>query len=145
MKLKALCCMLIFSLFLGHLNGCSQKDPMETAMEQIESTAESIGEQIKEGISTGKDQIESMLTSALGGESMDTVQEDRSMIGKEEAQRIALEYVGLPSSEVRGLHTEYEIDDGVPKYDITFYKGAEAYEFEIHAYDGRILSFDQDR
>ena len=25
------------------------------------------------------------------------------------------------------------------------YKGAEEYEFEIHAYDGRILSFDQDR
>lgn len=108
MKLKALCCMLFFCLFLGLLSGCSQKDPMETAMEQIESTAESIGEQIKDGISTGKDQVESMLTSALGGESMDAIQEDRSMIRNK-------------------------------------YKGAEEYEFEIHTYDGRILSFDQER
>lgn len=63
---------------------------------------------------------------------------------KEQAQAIALEHAGFSANQVNRLRTEYEIDDGVAQYDVSFHEGAWEYEFEIHAETGRILSFDKD-
>ena len=65
-------------------------------------------------------------------------------ITRDEAERIALDYAGFTADSVTRLRTEYEIDDGVPQYDIQFFEGDWEYEFEISAGDGRILSFDKD-
>ncbi len=61
-----------------------------------------------------------------------------------QAQEIALNHVGMTADQVQYLHTEYEIDDRIPQFDVQFYAGNTEYEFEIHAETGEILSFDRD-
>lgn len=62
----------------------------------------------------------------------------------EKAAQIALDHVGLTENQVKRLRTDYEIDDGVGQYDVSFLAGEWEYEFEIHAETGKILSFDKD-
>ena len=63
---------------------------------------------------------------------------------REEAEKIALDYLGFTAEQVTRLRTEYEIDDGLPQFDIEFIQGDWEYEFEIHAENGQILSYDKD-
>ena len=58
--------------------------------------------------------------------------------------QIALDYLGFTADQVTRLRTDYEIDDGIPQFDVEFHQGDWEYEFEIHGEDGRILSFDKD-
>lgn len=66
------------------------------------------------------------------------------LLTKEDAERIALEYTGFTADQVTRLRTEYEIDDGIPQFDVELHQGDWEYEFEISAEDGKILSFDKD-
>lgn len=66
------------------------------------------------------------------------------LISQEEAQRIALEHAGLKADQVTGLRVEYDVDDGVPEYDVEFHQGHWEYEYEIHAETGEIRSYDRD-
>ena len=66
------------------------------------------------------------------------------MLTEEEARKIALDYAGFTADQVTRLHSEYEIDDGIPQFDVEFYQGDWEYEFEIHAENGKILSYDKD-
>ena len=63
---------------------------------------------------------------------------------REQAEKIALGYLGFTADQVTRLRTEYEIDDGLPQFDIEFIQGDWEYEFEIHAENGQILSYDKD-
>ena len=65
-------------------------------------------------------------------------------ITREEARKIALDHLGFTADQVEHLRTEYEIDDGIPQYDVEFHQGDWEYEFEISAETGKILSFDKD-
>ena len=62
----------------------------------------------------------------------------------QEAETIALEYVELTADDVKKLRTEFEIDDGVPLYQVEFRVDRTEYEFEIHAETGKILSYEKD-
>ena len=62
----------------------------------------------------------------------------------EEAQSIALKHAGFSADQVTALHTEYEIEHGVPQYDVEFHHGTWEYDYEIHADTGEILSFSKD-
>lgn len=68
----------------------------------------------------------------------------QAAITKEEAESIALEQAGLTADQVTGLRTEYEIDDGVPRYEVQFRQGRWEYDYEINADTGEILSYDRD-
>ena len=63
---------------------------------------------------------------------------------QEQAQQIALDYLGITPEDAQRLRSQYEMDDGIPQYDVEFYQGDWEYEFEIHAETGKILSFDKD-
>lgn len=63
---------------------------------------------------------------------------------KEEAQAIALQHAGFTADQVTRLRTEYEIDDGIPRFEVTFRQGRWEYDYEINADTGTILSFDRD-
>lgn len=65
-------------------------------------------------------------------------------ITREQAEAIALEHAGLTTAQVTGLHTEYEIDEGVPRYEVQFYYDRWEYDCEIDADSGVILSYDRD-
>lgn len=57
----------------------------------------------------------------------------------EEAQAIALADAGLTAEAVRGLRTEFEIDDAVPEYEVDFRSGDTEYDYTIHAETGAVL------
>ena len=63
---------------------------------------------------------------------------------EEQARQIALEHLSLTADQVTRLRSGYEIDDGIPQYDVEFLQGDWEYEFEIHAETGKILSYDRD-
>ena len=67
-----------------------------------------------------------------------------ALITKEQAEKIALDHLGFTADQVSRMRTEYEIDDGIPQYDVEFLQGDWEYEFEIHAENGKILSYDKD-
>ena len=58
---------------------------------------------------------------------------------REEAEAIALKNAGLTGVTVTGLRSEYDIDDGIPEWEIEFYSGSWEYEYTIHAETGAIL------
>ncbi len=65
-------------------------------------------------------------------------------IGAAQAGAIALEHAGLTESQVTGLRTESEWDDGLLEYHVEFYTGEIEYEYEINAYTGEILKAEQE-
>ena len=58
---------------------------------------------------------------------------------REEAEAIALQHAGLTAADIAGLHSEYDVDDGVPEWEIDFYSGGWEYEYTVHAQSGAIL------
>lgn len=65
--------------------------------------------------------------------------EKSSKLTKAEAEKIALDHAGLSAAEVTRLHTEYDVDDGVPEYDVDFHADGFEYDYEIHAETGAVL------
>ena len=63
----------------------------------------------------------------------------------DDAKAIAVAHAGLVGQQVSRLHANYEIDDGVPQYDVEFYHNGIEYSYEIHADTGTVLSFEKDR
>ena len=61
-----------------------------------------------------------------------------------DAETIALEHAGVTADQVKFLHSEYEIDDGISQYDVEFYHNNQEFNYEIHAETGEILSFERD-
>lgn len=62
----------------------------------------------------------------------------------QDAQRIALDHAGFTPDEVTYLHARYELDDGVPQYEVGFHKDRWEYDYEIDARTGEILSYDRE-
>lgn len=73
-----------------------------------------------------------------------SVTEAAAPLTKEEAQAIALRHAGFTADQVTRLRTEYEIDDGVPRFEVTFRQGKWEYDYEINTNTGEILSYDRD-
>lgn len=65
-------------------------------------------------------------------------------ISEEKAQEIALKHAGLKADQVTGLRVSYDVDDGVPEYEVEFRYDGWEYEYEIHAETGEIRSYDRD-
>lgn len=61
-----------------------------------------------------------------------------------DAEDIALKHAGLKRKNVRFEQTEYDVDDGVPEYEVEFYADGWEYSYEIHAETGKILSSEKD-
>lgn len=67
-----------------------------------------------------------------------------SVIGEEEAVRIALEHAGLDEGDVSFVRSHPDFDDSRGVYDVEFYAGSEEFDYEIDAVNGTVLSFDSD-
>lgn len=93
------------------------------------------------------DSMEKMIQSA--GNAVETSAlmqptESTAPLTKEQAQAIALEHAGFTADQVTGLRTEYEIDDGIPRFEVKFRQDRWEYDYEINANTGAILSYDRD-
>ena len=58
----------------------------------------------------------------------------------EDAQNIALQHAGLEKDQVRDLHIEYEVELGVPQFEVEFHYDGWEYNYWISAESGEILS-----
>lgn len=65
-------------------------------------------------------------------------------ISEEEVRRIVLEHAGLKADQVKSMQMNYDVDDGVPEYEVEFRYDGWEYEYEIHAETGEIRSYDRD-
>ena len=69
-------------------------------------------------------------------------------LAREEAESIVLGHAGVALSNALYLHTELELDDGIPVYEVEFCVDIAdsvehlAYEYAIHANSGEILEFE---
>ena len=109
-----------------------------------EVSMEGPGEQVEEKLEAAEDRIKRDIRAMTDPVPEDASSVPESAITKEEAQRIALEHLGLTADQVKHLRTDYEIDDGISRYDVEFRYGGWDYEFEIHAATGKILTFDKE-
>ena len=61
------------------------------------------------------------------------------MLTAEEAEEIALAQVGLTREEISGLHSEYDVERGIPVYEVEFTHNGREYDYHISAETGQIV------
>ena len=146
MKKRLTAVLLVFVLMLS-MAGCSaahalQKlDAAEERMEnRLDIAEDKLEDSIRKAVAPAPETTEA---PAPADTKSGTVESDR-LLTQEQAQQVALDYLGITADQVSRLHTRYEIDDGLRQYDVEFIQGDWEYEFEIHAENGKILSYDKD-
>ena len=137
MRKQLTICLMLFALLMT-MAGCSSANAvrmLDAAEDQVEVKLES-----------DENKLEYWLRDAVipAPETNPAVTEPSGKLTREQAEKIALDYLGLTADQVTHMHSEYEMDDGIPQFDVAFCQGDWEYEFEIHAENGRILSYDKD-
>lgn len=115
---------MLISLTLAGLlmGGCGR---IEAAADAVEDRLDSVG-----------DTIESRMD--------DMMSRENGAITEAEAKAIALKHAGFTEDQVTYLRADYEIDDGVPQYEVSFHQNGREYDYEINAEDGTVISFDKE-
>lgn len=65
-------------------------------------------------------------------------------ISEAKAKEIALNHAGLNESDIAQYRIEFDVDDGVPSYEIEFRKGNYEYDYDIDAVSEKILKYEKD-
>lgn len=130
MKKSLTAAILVFALLLT-MTGCSAV----RAVQKIDAAEE----RFEERLDRAEDRLEENVRKAIK-----PAEKGTRVLTQEEALQVALDDLGFTKDQVTHIRTEYEMDDGVPRYDVEFHQGDWEYEFEIHAENGNILSFDKD-
>ena len=134
--------LMIFALLLTMV-GCSAANAvqrLDAAEDRLEAKLDAAEEKLKAAVPASLP----VDTRPAPVETIPAVSEFAGKLTREQAEKIALDYLGFTADQVTRLHSEYEIDDGIPQFDVEFHQGDWEYEFEIHAENGRILSYDKD-
>ena len=142
MKKQLTAVLMIFALLLTMV-GCSAANAvqmLDAAEDKVEAKLDAAEEKLKAAVPAPLP-VETRPTPV---ENIPAVTEPAGKLTREQAEKIALDYLGFTADQVIRLHSEYEMDDGIPQFDVEFHQGDWEYEFEIHAENGRILSYDKD-
>ena len=132
--IQQLIAILLIAALLLTINGCSAagaEQKLDAAEEKIEDSLDAVEDSVEQA-------VRKAVPPAPEESSADTT------FTQEQAENIALKYAGLTADQVTRLRTEYEVDEGIPQYDVEFHKDDWEYEFEINAKDGSIISYDKD-
>ena len=127
MKIRLFSLLLVAVLAVPAMTGCQAA---RSAGRAVERGVESAGNAVKQAVDP--------TTATASGTHANPA------LTLEEAQNIALKHAGFAADQVTALHTEYEIEHGVPQYDVEFHHGAWEYDYVIHADTGEILSYSKD-
>lgn len=149
--LKKISLLFTLILVLGLFAGCGEDlASMERKLDRMEDRAENYLEEkedkAEQYVESAGDSLKNKATNGGNAltEGTGSPNASRTAITEEEAEDVALQYAGVSREEVRALRSEYEVDDGVPQYDVEFHKDGWEYEFEIHGESGEIISYDKD-
>ena len=128
------------------LFGCSARETvrqLDAAEEAVEQKIEAVEDAAEKAI---RDAVQPNQAPAANPQPpVSNAPADQSqMITAEKAQEIALAQAGFTADQVTRLRTEFEYDDRIPQYDVSFQEGYWEYEYEIHAETGEILSWEKD-
>lgn len=117
---------LTLALLLICFTGCgpAMAGTLDAAEDMVENRVDQVEDAVESAVQTGSLQAPAMT--------------------REEAEAIALEHAGFTADQVTYLRTEYEIDDGIPQYEVQFHQGRWEYDYEIDANTGAIMSYDMD-
>ena len=118
--------MIAILLMMALFTGCGAARALDRAEDQVEKRLEQAEDALK------SKQYSSSPTNS-------------KTLTREEAELIALKEAGLTAEEITGLHSEYDIDDGVPEWEIDFYSGGWEYDYTIHAENGTVLHSERDK
>jgi uncharacterized membrane protein YkoI len=121
------------------LFGCSVRKTVQTldaAEEAVEHRMDAAEDVVEDAIRDAVLPTQAPATNAPANQS------DR--ISPEKAQEIALAQAGFTADQVTRLRVEFEYDDRIPQYDVSFQEGRWEYDYEIHAETGEILSWEKD-
>ena len=112
----------------------------------VSDSAKGLHRKIENRVDSLEDRIENEHRTV----SKKLLSENDVALTKENAENIAIEHADISTSDVLYLHTEFDIDDGVPVYEVSFCVDVEnrvehtEYEYVIHADDGTIIELDID-
>lgn len=70
--------------------------------------------------------------------------DDTAGITEQQAKNSAFTHAGVRAEETQNLRVEYDVDDGIPSYEIDFEVGEYEYEYDIHAETGEILKSEKE-
>jgi uncharacterized membrane protein YkoI len=146
MKKQLTAVLMIFALLLTMV-GCSAANAvqmLDAAEDKVEAKLDAAEKKLEESLREAAAPAVPVETRPAPVETIPAVTEPAGKLTREQAEKIAFDYLGFTADQVTRLHSEYEIDDGIPQFDVEFHQGDWEYEFEIHAENGRILSYDKD-
>lgn len=135
MKQKWIALLLLTTLLLTGCNIRTAARQLDRAEDQLEQIGDNLEDAV-EGAIYG--------TNTPATTTPIAPQTPATTLTPEQAEDIALSHAGLAREQVSRLHTEYEIDDRIPQYDVSFRQGNLEYDYEIHAETGEILSYERD-
>ena len=130
--LSSLISLVLLVLVIALAAGCGSLYQAEQAVDQVEDNVEQKVDQVEE-------QMEQAVTppSASGNG-------NAAALTLEQAQEIALNHAGFAPDQVTNLHGDFDVDDGVPEYEVGFFQDGWEYDYTIHADTGDILEYDKD-
>lgn len=150
MKNRMFALTLAVILLMTLLSGCSVARKLDAAEDRIENKIDVVEDSIENKIDTVEDTIETKIEQSVP-QSVTPAPDQKvynsptpDQLTHAQAMEIALNHSGFTADQVQYLHTDYEIDDRIPQYDVQFYVDNMEYEYEIHAETGDILSYDRD-
>lgn len=146
--MKRLTAVLFTLLLLLTVTGCSAVytlQKLDAAEDRIEAKLDAAEDKLEMQLQNAVTPAQAAATpQPVAPEAPPAAEESSQSLSKEQAQQIALDYLGFSSDQVTRQHAKHEIDDGIPQFDIEIHQGDWEYEFEIHAENGQIISFDKD-
>lgn len=74
----------------------------------------------------------------------DVTVEGDTYISLDEAKQIAFDHAGVDGTNAKFDDQEFDMDDGVPSYELEFKINGNEYEYDIHALTGEVLKFEAD-
>ena len=130
MKTRLFGILLVAVLAVPAMTGCQAARTVKSAGRAVERGVESAGDALKQAADSTKATVDGNYANPA--------------LTLEEAQNIALKHAGFTADQVTALHAEYEIEHGIPLYDVEFHHGSWEYDYEVHAETGEILSYSKD-
>ena len=140
MKRQTIAILLVFMIVLN-LSACTAANAVQT-LDIVENKEETRLEAVEHKLEESLHKTAPAPEPTIAAAPVEKLPADA--MTREQAEKIALDHLGFTADQVTRLRTEYEIDDGLPQFDIEFHQGDWEYEFEIHAESGQILSYDKD-
>ena len=131
--LSSLISLVLLVLVIALAAGCSNLYQAEQAVDQIEEQMEQKA-----------DQVEEQLENAAKPPVSPAVTQNAAALTLEQAQEIALNHAGFTPDQVTNLHGDFDVDDGVPEYEVEFFQDGWEYSYTIHADTGDVLEYDKD-